>query len=258
MASDESAIGGQRFEAEAGEGGKAAPASPRSPADSGLREDGALALLKRPDVDAEILEQLAKNGNLLKYSKVKRALVEHAKTPRHVSLPLVRTLFTFDLMQVALTPTTPADVKRAADEALCNRLESISAGERLSLARRASTRVAGALLHDRERRVIHAALENSRLTEAAVVKALMGADAAVALVEAVSHHPQWSLRREVRVALLRNEKTPLARAMEFARSLPPRDVREILHNSRLPANIKACVLKDQEQRRGRAARAGGE
>ena len=255
MASDESTTGPQRFEVEAEEGGKAALASA---ADSALREDSALALLQRPDVDPEILEKLARNGNLLKYSKVKRALVEHAKTPRHVSLPLVRTLFTFDLMQVALTPTTPADVKMAADEALCNRLESISSGERLSLARRASTRVAGALLHDREGRVIHAALENSRLTEAAVVKALLRADAAAGLVEAVSHHPQWSLRREVRVALLRNEKTPMTRALEFARSLPPREVREILHNSRLPANIKAYVLKDQEQRAGRTARAGGE
>ena len=253
VASDESTTGAQRFEAEAEEGGKAA-----SPADSALREDSALALLQRPDLDPEILEKLARNGNLLKYSKVKRALVEHAKTPRHVSLPLVRTLFTFDLMQVALTPTTPADVKMAADEALCNRLESISSGERLALARRASTRVAGALLHDREGRVIHAALENSRLTEAAVVKALLRADAAAGLVEAVSHHPQWSLRREVRVALLRNEKTPMTRALEFARSLPPREVREILHNSRLPANIKAYVLKDQEQRAGRTARAGGE
>ena len=230
---------------------------PPSPADSALSEDSALALLKRPDVAPEIFEQLAKNGSLLN-SKVKRALVEHAKTPRHVSLPLVRTLFTFDLMQVALTPTTPADVKMAADEALCNRLESISTGERLSLARRASTRVAGALLHDREGRVIHAALENSRLTEATVVKALLGANAPGALVEAVSHHPQWSSRREVRVALLRNEKTPMARALEFARSLPPREVREILHNSRLPAHIKAYVLKDQQQRAGRAAPAGGE
>ncbi len=88
------------------------------------------------------------------------ALVEHPKTPRHISLPLVRQLYTFEVMQVALTPMVPADLKLAADEVLCNRLETISPGEKLTLAHRASGRVAGELLRDGEARVVHAALEN--------------------------------------------------------------------------------------------------
>ena len=56
--------------------------------------------------------------------------------------------------------------------------------------------------------------------------------------------------KEIRMALLRNEKTPLARALEFARSLPGPLVREILQGSRLPTNIKSCVLKDLTHRSG--------
>ena len=123
---------------------------------------------------------------------------------------MVRHLFTFDLMQVALTPVVPADIKMAAEESLINRLERLSQGERLTLAHRASGRVAAALLLDPEPRVIHAALENSRLTESAVIKALMRRDAPAAFVSAVCHHSRWSPRREIRIALLRNEKTPLA------------------------------------------------
>lgn len=216
--------------------------------DSALTEDVALSLLKRPDLPAEALEQLAKNGSLSKLRKVKLALVEHPKTPRRVSLPLVRQLYTFDLMQVALTPVVPADIKLAADEALCNRMETISVGEKVTLAHRASGRVAGDLLGDGDARVVHAALENARLTEPAIVRALMRHDAPTALVEAVCRHPQWSLRREIRVALLRNEKTPGARAVEFARGFPAAQVREILHNSRLPGNLKASLLKELEKR----------
>jgi hypothetical protein len=218
----------------------------RAASDPDLTEDLALSLLKRPDITAEALEQLAKNGNVLKHRKVKLALLEHPKTPRHVSLPVVRQLYTFDLMQVALTPVVPADVKRAADDVLCSKLETISLGERLTLAHRGSGRIAEALLSDAETRVMHAALQNPRLTEAAVVRVLVRPDSSAPFVEAVCHLPQWSPRREVRMALLRNEKTPLARATAIARSLPAGLVREILHSSRLPGNVKAQVLAEIE------------
>jgi len=212
--------------------------------DPALSEELALALLQRADLPAEILGRISKNGGVIKQRRVKLALVQHPKTPRHISIPLLRQLFTFDLMRVALTPAVPADIKMIADEALINRLETIPSGERLSLAKRGSGRVAAELLLDCEPRVARAALENSRLTEALVVKALMQRNAPAAFVETVSHHSKWSLRYEIRVALLRNEKTPLARGLEFARALPPGLLREVLHNSRLTANTRSLLLKD--------------
>jgi hypothetical protein len=212
--------------------------------DPALTEDLALVLVKRSDLPAQALGQLSKNGSLMKSRKVKLALIEHPRTPRHVSIPMVRHLFTFDLMQVALTPAVPADIKMAAEESLIHRLERLTQGERLSLAHRASGRVAAELLHDPELRVIRAALENSRMTEAAIIRALMHHDASAALASAVCDDPGWSARREIRIALLRNEATPLDRALEFAQSLPAVLVREILQDSRLPAAAKERLLND--------------
>ncbi len=216
--------------------------------DPALTEDLALVLLKRSDLPAQALDQLSKNGGLMKSRKVNLAVVEHPRTPRHVSIPMVRHLFTFDLMQVALTPVVPADVKMAAEESLINRMERLPQGERLSLAHRASGRVAAELLHDPKPRVIHAALGNSRLTESAVIKALMRHDAPAALVEAVCQDSRWSARQEIRIALLRNEATPLDRALEFARSLPAALVREILYDSCLSEAAKERLLSDVEER----------
>ena len=212
-------------------------------ADPALNEDLALALLKKNDLPPEVLEQISKNATVVKSRKAKLAIVGHPKTPRYVSVTLLRQLFTFDLMKVALTPVIPGDIKAAAEEALIKRLESLSSGERISLARRASGRVVGALLLDRETRVIQAALENPRLTEALVVRALMSAGSSAALVRMVGEHAKWSLRREIRVALLRNEKTPLRFAQEFARALPATLVEEILQSSRLPEGVKSRLLK---------------
>jgi hypothetical protein len=209
-----------------------------------LTEDSALALLKQSDLSPDIIEKLSKNSGVTKSRKVKLALAGHLKTPRHISLPMVRHFFTFDLMQLALTPVAPADVKKAAEDALINRLEMISSGERLTLARRASGRVAGELLLDAETRVMQAAMENSRLTESAVIKAVLRWDASAALVQAVCHHAKWSLRCEIRVTLLRSQHTPMAKAVEFARGMPVSLLREILQSSKLPANTKTYLSRD--------------
>jgi hypothetical protein len=221
--------------------------------DPTLTEDLALVLLKQSDLPTRVLDRLSRNSGVMKSRKVRLGLVEHPRTPRHISVPLARHLFTFDLMQVALTAAVPADIKMAAEESLINRLERLSQGERLSLAHRASGRVAGVLLLDAEPRVIHAALENSRLTESAVIKALLRRDVSAAFVGSVCHHSKWSPRREIRMALLRNEKTPLSRALEFSRSLPAALVREILHDSHLPAATKKGLLKDAAERNGNPA-----
>ena len=95
--------------------------------------------------------------------------------------------------------------------------------------------------------MIHAALENPRLTESAVIKALMRRDAPAAVVAAVCGDSRWSARREIRIALLHNENTPPARALEFARSLPAELVREVLHDSRLAEAEKERLLNDVEE-----------
>ncbi len=182
----------------------------------------------------------------MKSRKVRLALAAHPRAPRRIALRLIRELYTFDLMQFSQMPAVAADLKRVADELLVSRLASITLGERISLARRSSALVAAALLLDKEPRVWQTALENPRLTESAVVKALLRPAATPAFVEALCQHAKWSVRPEIRVALLRNAHTPLARALEFARRFPPAQLRDILHASRLPEKIKAHLLKNLE------------
>src|SRR5271167_4273787 len=199
-------------------------------ADSALTEDLALALLKHADLHPDCLEQLAKNANALKSRKVKIALASHPNTPRHTSVPLARQLYTFDLVKVALSPRVPADVKVAVDGVLISRLKMVTVGERLTLARRASGRVAAALLGDlendaakitdvksvdakavdaktaaRETRVMQIALDNPRLTESLVINSVLRPTAGATLVHAVARHEKWSRRKEIRAALLRTE-----------------------------------------------------
>ncbi len=217
---------------------------PQGPASTQLNEDLALSQLKDRDLPAETIEDISKNSGVMKSRKVRLAIASHPHTPRRIALKIIRELYTFDLMQFALRPTAAADLRRLAEELLVNRLASITLGERTSLARRASELVVGALLLDKESRVWQAALENPRVTEVSVVRALQKTGASSAFVVAVSRHSKWSLLPEVQIALLRNAHTPLARAIEFARRIPPAQLRNILHASRLPEKIKSYLRKE--------------
>ena len=223
-----------------------APTDPPTP----LTEDLALALLKSPDALPHDLDQIAKDSALMKSRKVRIALAAHPRAPRRLALRLIREFYSFDLMHFSLMPFAPADLRRVADDLLIARLASITLGERISLARRCSATIAAALLLDKESRVWQAALEGPRLTESAIVKALQKSNATVGFVEAVCRHTKWSVRPEIRVALLRSPHTPLARALDFARRLPPAHLRDILHTSRLPEKIKTYLRKELRPKGG--------
>ncbi|HEY1679289.1 MAG TPA: hypothetical protein VGG04_16350 [Candidatus Sulfotelmatobacter sp.] len=217
---------------------------PDPPDFSGLNEDQVLAHLENRDLSFRDIEELSRNSAIMKSRKVRRALAAHPHTPRRIALRTIREFYTFELMNFALTPAAAADLKRVADELLVARLASISLGERISLARRCSPLVAAALLLDKDKRVWEPALGNPRTTEAAIVKALQRTAAAPAFLQALCRHAKWSVRPEIRVALLRNAHTPLARAIEFARGIPPRQLRDILHASRLPGKTKEYLRKN--------------
>jgi hypothetical protein len=222
----------------------------RMAADPTLSVEMALALLQPRDASPAIIESLAKNSAAMKHRKVLAAVAAHPRTPRHVAFPTLRQLFTFELMRIALSPGVTAEVRRVAEDTLIQRLEKISLGERLTLARRASGRVAEALLLDSDAKPIAAALENPFLTEAMAAGAVVNPKASQALVDQICHHPRWCASREIQLALLRAGNISPARAVELARGLPSGVLREVLAESSLPAEVRSYLLEQSGKRQG--------
>lgn len=222
----------------------------RAAADRALSEDLALRLLNHQELPARALELLAKNPSVMKHRRVLTGIVTHSRTPRFVSLPIANRLFVFELMQIALSPRVATDVKVAADNAIIARLESVSAGEKLALAKQGSTRLAGALLNEAEARTIEAALDNPRMTEVEIVKALRSDSVSQSLIALVCEHKKWSLRTEVQLQILKAAQTPLARAIVIAEKLPPSVVTNVLKHSLLPVQVRAYLTEMQARRKG--------
>jgi len=206
-----------------------------------LTEDLALTILRRRDLQAAVLESIGRNSSVIKYRKVLLGVVEHQRTPRHVSLPLLRRLFTFELMQVALTPSVLADVKQVAEEVLVGKLETLSLGERIALAKRGSGKVAGALLLNAERAVIEAALQNPRMTEASLVKVLGRPGVPTALLDLLVGHAKWSLRREIQIGILRRSEADDSLVLKVAARLPKPAIHEVLRQFKLSSNRRRLL-----------------
>jgi hypothetical protein len=213
-----------------------------------LTEDLANALLSRRDLPPRVLQEVAKNVTAIKSRPVMVAVVSHPKTPRYISLPLARALYTFELMAVAQQPGVPADLRVAIEQMLIERLPKLSLGERFTLAKRGSMRVAEVLLSDSDIRVVEMAMNNPFLTEACVIRTLMREAVVPRFVEMVSRHAKWSLRTDVRCALLRNPNTPLSAAIRFAHTLPADVARDALFNSNLPQSLKTYLMIEIQNR----------
>lgn len=209
-------------------------------------------MLNRRDLPREALEELNKNGAILKHRKVRLALVTHPRTPRHISIPAVRHLYAYELMHVSMSPGVTADVKRVAEETLIGRLKTISSGERFGLAKQSPGRVAAALLFDAEERTMLAALSNPQMTEALILKALKAEGTTDMLIAAVCEHQKWSRRNDLKMALLGNPKTPFAKVAQFASELPVRMLKDVLHTMRLSQNVKNYLLAVVEERQAAA------
>src|SRR5881394_704011 len=162
-----------------------------------LDETQVCLLLERKDLPGEILEEIARRKALLKSYRVKKALAFHPRSPRLVSLRLLRDLYLMDLVQVAILPGVSPELKRNAEEQLIARLPQLPLGQKITLARRGPARVAGALLAEGHAQVISVVLDNPYMTEAQILKALSREKLPVSVIPAIIQHRKWSISYNV-------------------------------------------------------------
>lgn len=213
-----------------------------------LAESHLLTLLARKNLPREFLEGIAKNEELISSQRVKAAVVRHPKTPRLVAMGLLKFLYLFDLVAVSLEPAVSAEIKRLAEEHIIGRLKQIPLGQRITLARRSSARVAAALLAEGDPPVMAAALDNPKMTEAALLGILHREELPEAVVEEIARHAEWSLRYDIRLQLVRHPLTPLVRALAFLPDLKPGDLKLIASDQRMTPTMREYVKAEAERR----------
>ncbi|HEY6269953.1 MAG TPA: hypothetical protein VIX11_16760 [Candidatus Acidoferrum sp.] len=217
-----------------------------------LDETHVCLILERKNLAGEVLEEVARRKALLKSYRVKRSLAFHPRTPRLVSLRLLRDLYLMDLVQVAILPGVSAELKRNAEDQLLARLPQLPLGQKITLARRGPARVAGALLAEGHAQVVPIVLDNPYMTEAQILRALARERLPISVIPAIVHHHKWSITYNIRLALVRNPMSPLVTILSYLPELTVSDLRELASPGIVPENLRK-YLQAEVQRRMRAS-----
>jgi hypothetical protein len=216
-----------------------------------LEETQLCILLERKNLPTEILEEVARRKPLLKSYRVKRALAFHPRTPRLVTLRLLRDLYLMDLVQLTMLPGIPTELKRNAEDQLISRLPQLPLGQKITLARRGPARLAGALLAEGHGQVVSIVLDNAYLTEAQVLRVLSREKLPPGVVHAIGQHRKWSITYNVRLALVRHPSSPLATVLAYLPELTVSDLRELASPGIVSESLRK-YLQAEVQRRIRA------
>jgi hypothetical protein len=219
-----------------------------------LQELQLCVLLSRKELSTHFLETVAGNQQRMTSSRVRRALAFHHNLPLTLGLKLVRELFLPDLVQLALSPSAQPALRHLAEELVIKRVPQLPTAQKLAIARHGSVRIMGALLTDGSPEILPTVLDSPFLNEGHVLRTLSRVSLPVRIVTAIADHSRWSHIPSVRLALLRNPQTPLARALSFLPSIPTTDLQALVQSSSVPSHLQPHVRRELNNRalRGKA------
>jgi hypothetical protein len=199
-----------------------------------------LKVLERPDLPEAFLARVAKS-RWASVTRIQFGLVSHPSTPLPNALNLVKFLQWRDLNLVIQNFRVATEVRHQAESVLFQRLPALATGEKVTLARTAAGQTLKTLRADRDPKVAAALLQNPRLVEEDVLFMVNQPRSTAPVLESIARDSKWSARVEVRVALLRNPKTPLSSAITFLSNLPAGELRVLAQDPKVPMAIRRMI-----------------
>lgn len=195
-------------------------------------------IFRNPYVTSEILSSLVGEQRLASQYEVRKGLAEHPRTPQIHALRLVPTLFWRDIMELSLRPSVPPVVRRAGERQLITRLSGLAVGERMAIGRRAGHAVLQHLRFDGDRRVIGALLQNPRMTQGVLLPMVSHETTPPEILRLVAENRRWGVMYPIRLALVKNPRTPPVVAVSLVPRLKRMDLRAISRDRRIHAAVR--------------------
>jgi hypothetical protein len=206
-----------------------------------LGEVHLLAVLKHKDLSEEIIRVICGAEITGSSHQIKCAIAGHPGTSAHQLALILPQLFLFELLAICYLPHVSPDQKLAAERAIIQRLPVTPLGNRMALARRATSAILEALMKEGDCRLLEICLSNPRLKEGAVFQFLRGANATAETISLVARNQRWRTRPNIREAILTNPKTPLIWFSLWLPGMKTSELKRLISSNRLAGPQKKAV-----------------
>ena len=173
-----------------------------------LNEEHLLILLKRQDLSTELLTHIYMKSEHFHSHSVLVGIIRNPGTDGHIIRKILPRLRIFELLDTCLLPGASADLKLAAERMILQRIPTAPLGQKITLARRGTTAIVSALLKEGTTQLVDICLSNPHLKEAAVFQFLRSGAARAETISMIARHERWKQRPNIRLTILKNNKTP--------------------------------------------------
>jgi len=214
-----------------------------------LQSEHLLVLLKRRDLNEDLLQHVGRLELVAGNHHLQRALASNPATPGQLVLAMLPRLFLFELLDICLLAGPSPDQKLAAERVIIQRLPITEPGQKLTLARRGNATLLGELLKSGEPPIVDVCLSNPHLREASIVQFLQGKSATAETISMIARNSRWKTRPNIRYAILKNQRTPAIWFTLFLPKLPLGEIKGLLLSNRLLPAQKALVKEEVQRRR---------
>ena len=212
-----------------------------------------LALARFNRTEPDLLQTIATSRRWLGFYDIVQALCFNPRTPTRGALPLLQRLYPLDLTKLLGQVRLPPPLRTAAGHLLRTRVEGLSPGERLGLARNARGPALALLLSiETAARVREALLASPGLREMDVLQFITGNKTTSEALGQVGKDRRWSRRARVRALLAQRPETPPDVALTLIESLPLQELKPIVRDERISPVVRLVARRwlEEKQRQG--------
>jgi hypothetical protein len=213
-----------------------------------LAEDHLLALLRRRDLPAGLLKAIHQCESTRSSHRLKLALAKNPGTPGPLLSVLLPDLHLFELLDLCLLPGITPDQRYAAERQIVQRLPNTPLGNKQVLARRGTANLVSEMLKEGDPRLLESCLASPRLKEVSLLQFLRTPNANADTISMIARHPHWQNRPNLRLAILKNRRTPPVWFVLFLPRLTAADLHSLVASRRLDPGQKTLVAEELKKR----------
>jgi hypothetical protein len=198
-------------------------------------------LMKQRNLPQAVFTTIYANKRLFENNQVKLALLVNPEIPAHIAATLLPQLTVFELLKICLLPGITPDQRLSAERAIIQRIPMQPLGNKMTLARRGTSAIVESLLREGVPPLVEACLDNPHLKEGSVHQFITAYTSTAETISMVARSGRWKGRPNIRLAILKNPRTPAIWYTMFLPGLPQNTIRELLSVPRLTFAQKELV-----------------